>query len=176
MSRMSPPLPRPEPVEEDEAERRAREAAAAAARADPCEVPHADTRARLRRLAAGEADASPPETAAPEPKGEADAGPLTPAARAALPELCRRFGVRRLALFGSTATGRFDPGRSDLDFLVAFEERPPAAAADAYFGLHTALEALFGRPVDLVTERPALENPWFRRRVEAEARVLFPAG
>ena len=58
----------------------------------------------------------------------------TPKTLAALPALCRRFGVRRLDLFGSAATGRFDPTRSDLDFLVVFEEIPPTAYADAYFG------------------------------------------
>src|SRR4051794_40786260 len=93
---------------------------------------------------------------------------------AALPALCRRFGVRQLDLFGSAATGRFDPARSDLDFLVVFEETPPAAYADAYFGLHAALEGLFGRKVDLVTG-PALENPHFRRQVLAECRTLFAA-
>jgi predicted nucleotidyltransferase len=35
--------------------------------------------------------------------------------------LCRRFGVRRLELFGSAVKGTFDPGTSDLDFLVEFE-------------------------------------------------------
>jgi predicted nucleotidyltransferase len=107
--------------------------------------------------------------------GAAASPTATPEALAALPALCRRFGVRRLALFGSAATGRFDPARSDLDLLVAFEEPPPLGYAAAYFGLHAALEELFGRPVDLVTERPALENPYFRRQVEAERRLLFPA-
>ena len=95
----------------------------------------------------------------------------------ALPALCRRFGVRRLDLFGSAATGgSFDPGRSDLDFLVAFDDDdlPPSAYAEAYFGLHAALEELFGRPVDLLTE-PALANPHLRRRIEAERRPLFLA-
>ena len=93
----------------------------------------------------------------------------------ALPALCRRFRVRRLDLFGSAATGPFDPARSDLDLLVALDDGlPPAAYAEAYFGLRAALEELFGRPVDLLTES-ALENPHLRRRVEAERRPLFPA-
>jgi hypothetical protein len=93
----------------------------------------------------------------------------------ALPNLCRRFSVRRLDVFGSAATGLgFDAERSDLDLLVTFEPLPPPNYADAYFGLHEALEALAGRPVDLVTEA-ALENPHFRRRVEAERRLLFRA-
>ncbi len=91
----------------------------------------------------------------------------------ALPALCRRFHVRRLDLFGSAVEGRFDPSRSDLDFLVAFEDLPGGTYADAYFGLREALAELFGRDVDLVTE-PALENPHLRRRIEMRRRRLFP--
>ncbi|MDR3535251.1 MAG: nucleotidyltransferase domain-containing protein [Acetobacteraceae bacterium] len=92
----------------------------------------------------------------------------------AIADLCRRFRVRRLDLFGSAATGRgFDPARSDLDLLVAFEPLPPVDYANAYFGLREALEALSGRPVDLVTEA-ALENPYLHRRIETERRPLFP--
>jgi predicted nucleotidyltransferase len=48
----------------------------------------------------------------------------------------------------------------------------PAAYADAFFGLLEALERLTGRPVDLLTEA-ASENPYLRRRIEAERRALF---
>ena len=100
---------------------------------------------------------------------------LTSGVSTALPALCRRFHVRRLYLFGSAAAGQgFDPARSDLDFLVDFELLPPVEYADAYFGLREALEALSGRPIDLVTES-ALENPFSRRQVEAERRLLFQA-
>lgn len=51
-------------------------------------------------------------------------GPL--ASPEALAALCRRFRVRRLDLFGSAAAaGGFDPARSDLDLLVAFEPMAP---------------------------------------------------
>jgi len=93
----------------------------------------------------------------------------------ALPDLCRRFHVRRLDLFGSAATGRgFDSARSDLDLLVDFEPLAPIDYAEAYFGLREGLEALSGRPVDLVTEA-ALENPHLRRRLETERRALYRA-
>jgi uncharacterized protein len=60
-------------------------------------------------------------------------------------DLCRRFHVRRLDLFGSAATGRgFDPVRSDLDMLVTFDPLASADYADAYFGPREALEALAG--------------------------------
>ena len=97
------------------------------------------------------------------------------AASDALSALCRRFHVRKLDLFGSATDGRFDPTRSDLDFLVRFEELSSVAYADAYFGLHDELVTLFGRAVDLVTE-PALENPYLRRQIEAQRQRLFPPG
>lgn len=67
-------------------------------------------------------------------------------------ELCRRAGARRLNVFGSAVRRDFDPAASDLDFLVEFDDLPPAKHADACFALKENLEALFGRPVDLITE------------------------
>jgi predicted nucleotidyltransferase len=92
----------------------------------------------------------------------------------ALAELCRRFGVRRLDLFGSAATGHFDPARSDLDFLVEFEPMPPSPYAKACRGLREGLQRLFGRSVDLLTV-PALVNPYLRRQIELEKRTLYPS-
>ncbi|OFX11092.1 MAG: DNA polymerase subunit beta [Alphaproteobacteria bacterium RIFOXYD12_FULL_60_8] len=78
-------------------------------------------------------------------------------------ELARRFGVTRLALFGSLArdTGRED---SDMDVLVDFDG--PATSA-RYFGVQFYLEDMFGRPVDLVTEKAL--RPELRPHVEREA-------
>src|SRR5687767_985080 len=101
-------------------------------------------------------------------------GSVVDAHREALVDLCRRTGAKRLDLFGSAARTDFDPERSDLDFLVEFEELPPAQYADAYFQLKDSLEALFGRPVDLVTT-VSLENPYFRERVLAERQLLYAA-
>lgn len=65
------------------------------------------------------------------------------------PILAHRYGVTRLALFGSTARG--DAGAaSDVDVLVAFDG--PATSV-RYFGVQFYLEDLLGRPVDLVTEK-----------------------
>ena len=67
----------------------------------------------------------------------------------AKPELHRRFGVTRLALFGSTARNqrRHD---SDVDVLVGFDG---PASAMRYFGVQFFLEDLLGCDVDLVTEK-----------------------
>jgi predicted nucleotidyltransferase/uncharacterized protein with HEPN domain len=90
---------------------------------------------------------------------------------AAIRELCRKFHVRRLDVFGSAATGRFDPARSDIDVLVEFE---PAAPAKSHLLLLAELERLFRRKVDLLTES-GLQNPYLRRQIETERRTLFPA-
>ncbi|KJS38441.1 MAG: DNA polymerase beta [Rhodospirillaceae bacterium BRH_c57] len=94
--------------------------------------------------------------------------------RPALAALCRRFGVARLEVFGSaTREGAFDPARSDVDFLVEFG--PAADGLTAYIDFKEALEALVGRPVDLV-ERRAVEqsrNYIRRRRILTEAQSVY---
>jgi predicted nucleotidyltransferase len=92
--------------------------------------------------------------------------------RESLTNVCQQFRVERLYLFGSAADGRFNSERSDLDFLVTLEDQPPGEYADNYLGLAQALEKLFGRPADLVTER-AIRNPYFRETVFAARQLLY---
>lgn len=92
--------------------------------------------------------------------------------RAEIAELCRRLHVRRLDAFGSAVKGSFDPQSSDLDFLVEFEPLAPAEYADAWFALKEGLEAVFGRPVDLVNPA-AIENPYFRESVELSRESVY---
>jgi predicted nucleotidyltransferase len=91
-----------------------------------------------------------------------------------LVELCRRFHVQRLELFGSAASGSFDPQRSDLDFLVEFEPLSHGEYSAAFFALKEALEQLFGRSVDLVVPS-AIRNPYFRQSVEQRKALLYAA-
>jgi predicted nucleotidyltransferase len=78
-------------------------------------------------------------------------------------ELVRRYGVTRLALFGSTARGtaRVD---SDVDILIAFDG---PATSERYFGVQFYLEDLLGVPVDLVTDKAL--RPELRPFIEREA-------
>jgi predicted nucleotidyltransferase len=94
--------------------------------------------------------------------------------RAELGDLCRRFHVARLELFGSAATDEFDPQRSDLDFLVTFGDVPTGERFDAFFGLQQALGDLFDRSVDLV-EAGAPRNPYFVRRLNESRRLVYAA-
>lgn len=89
-------------------------------------------------------------------------------------ELCRRYCVRRLELFGSAATGDYRAGTSDLDFLVEFDPLLRESYPDTYFGLLEGLEEFFGRPVDLVVSK-AITNPYFRRSVEATKVLIYAA-
>jgi predicted nucleotidyltransferase len=96
------------------------------------------------------------------------------ASRSELIDLCDRYGVRRLALFGSALRDDFDPGRSDLDLLVEFSPTSPQEHAEAYFGLLENLESLFGRRVDLL-ELGAVRNPYLRREIEEQQETLYAA-
>jgi len=91
--------------------------------------------------------------------------------RPALEALCRRHGVKSLALFGSALRMDFNAEASDLDFLVEFTASP---TADSYFGLLESLRELFGRPVDLVVGS-AIRNPYFLESVTRTKTVLYAA-
>ena len=79
------------------------------------------------------------------------------------PTLVARYGVDRLALFGSTArdAARAD---SDINILVSFDG---PATSERYFGVQFFLEDLLGRPVDLVTDKAL--RPELRPLIEREA-------
>lgn len=88
--------------------------------------------------------------------------------------LCRRFGVRRLRLFGSALTDGWDPERSDLDFLAEFDALQEMDAFDQYMGFVSALKDLLGYEVDVV-DWLAAKNPFFRRNAERLAVDLYAA-
>lgn len=77
--------------------------------------------------------------------------------------LSQRFGVNRLALFGSTAHDTATE-TSDIDILVSFDG---PATSSRFFGVQFYLEDLFGCPVDLVTENAVRQE--LRPYIEREA-------
>ncbi len=95
--------------------------------------------------------------------------------RGMLRELCRRYAIQRLELFGSAATDAFDPSRSDLDFLVEFlPEQDLGPWLRHYFDFQAELARLFGRPVDLVLAA-AVKNQYFQRELERTRTLLYAA-
>lgn len=67
-----------------------------------------------------------------------------------LPDIQRRFGILELRLFGSVSRGD-DTKSSDVDILYVFREGE--ATYDNLFSLHEYLTDLFGRRVELVSEK-----------------------
>jgi predicted nucleotidyltransferase len=90
--------------------------------------------------------------------------------RAALARLCRKFGIRKLGLFGSAARGELKTG-SDVDLLVEFDPDSKTTLFD-YPALRRELSVLFGnRPVDIVPPE-VLRNPHRRKAILADLKVL----
>jgi predicted nucleotidyltransferase len=88
--------------------------------------------------------------------------------------LCRRFGVKRLELFGSAARGDFNSATSDFDFLVEFQDLGLENPSTQYFGLLHGLEDLLHRRIDLV-ERDAVENRHFLEVADRHRDSLYAA-
>ena len=74
-------------------------------------------------------------------------------------ELCKKYKVKRLFVFGSILTERFTP-ESDIDFLVDFNKNEIDDYFSNFFDLKYALEDLLKRDIDLV-ESQSLKNPYF---------------
>ena len=83
-------------------------------------------------------------------------------------EICRKYGISEMALFGSAARGDMN-SNSDIDILVDFE--PGVTYGWEYFGIEAELSRLFGRKVDLATKKWLRPN--VRERILPEARVIY---
>jgi predicted nucleotidyltransferase len=91
--------------------------------------------------------------------------------KAGIAELCRRYRIKDLSLFGSAARGEMGPD-SDIDLLVEFL---PGANVSLlrHFSAERELSELLRRKVDLVSKR-ALREP-LRREIIPQARLLYEA-
>lgn len=88
-------------------------------------------------------------------------------------DICCRFAVRRLDVFGSAARGTdFNPETSDADFLVEFVPDNSMPFLTRFFGLSEALAEVLGRPVDLV-EPLAIRNPYVRASIDRAREVVY---
>ena len=87
-----------------------------------------------------------------------------------LAEVCERYGVRTLKVFGSFARGEATE-KSDIDLLVTFV-RP--VGFFKLVALERELSRLLGRRVDLVTEGAL--SPYIRDKVMKAARVVWSDG
>lgn len=86
-------------------------------------------------------------------------------------QLCIEHNVKRLFAFGSIVHGTFSED-SDIDLIVSFTPMDYGDYADNYFSLADKFEALFNRPVDLITEK-SLSNPYFIESVNKTKTRLY---
>jgi predicted nucleotidyltransferase len=89
-----------------------------------------------------------------------------------LAELCRKWKVTELSLFGSILRDDFGPD-SDIDVLVVFQPDAPWSLWDL-LDMREELQDLFGRTIDLV-EKEALRNPFRRYEILKNHKVLYAA-
>lgn len=96
---------------------------------------------------------------------------IQPVQRQRIADICRRYGVRSLKLFGSAARGDETPA-SDVDLLVEFAPGG-APTGFALVDLQDELSTVFdGRAVDLAFPT-VLDNPFRRRAIEPDLQPLF---
>jgi len=89
-------------------------------------------------------------------------------------ELCRKYHVASLEVFGSAVEDDFNEKTSDIDFLVQFDSSVRQNRFDNFFALLEQLQRLFKRPVDLV-EPGGLRNPYFIESVNRTRRKIYAA-
>ncbi len=87
-------------------------------------------------------------------------------------DFCRRYHVRKLALFGSVLRDDFRPD-SDVDVLVEFEADAEVSLFDIV-RMRAELTGIFGREVDLVDEG-ALRNPFRRHEILRSLETVYAA-
>lgn len=92
----------------------------------------------------------------------------------AIATLCQRYGVRKLEVFGSATTDRFDPETSDVDFVIEFADRE-FRYADRFFRFADEIERLLGRPADFVFGNRPITNPYFREAIDESRVTIYEA-
>jgi uncharacterized protein len=90
---------------------------------------------------------------------------------AEIAEICRRYQVRELSLFGSAVRGELRPD-SDIDMLVDYFPEAQPSLFDL-IKMKDELSDLLGRSVDLGVKRAL--KPRYKDHILAEAHVIYAA-
>lgn len=86
-------------------------------------------------------------------------------------DLCTKYNVSKLFVFGSVLTNTFSK-KSDVDFIVSFNQVSLYDYADNYFNLKNSLEKLLQRPVDLLEDN-AIKNPFLRKSIDSSKQMVY---
>jgi len=86
-------------------------------------------------------------------------------------ELCRKYKVRKLFVFGSILTDRFNE-QSDVDLIVDFDKTEINDLFLNFFDFKYSMEDFFGRKVDLLEDRP-IKNSYLRKKIENTKTLIY---
>lgn len=87
-------------------------------------------------------------------------------------DLCKRFKVKKLYVFGSILTERFNDN-SDVDFSFHFEDDVDYRSySDLLLGFYNELKRILGREVDLVDESN-IQNKYFREELDDTKHLIY---
>lgn len=90
-------------------------------------------------------------------------------------ELCKKYRVRRLFVFGSILTDSFNDD-SDVDFSVDFDRESINAEkidwANLFFGFIEELQNVLKRKVDIVFE-DYINNQYFRNELDRTKLLIY---
>jgi uncharacterized protein len=93
---------------------------------------------------------------------------------AAIGQVCSKYGIARLEVFGSAARAvDFVEKSSDADFLVEFLPNTQPGL-DEFFGAKADLEKILGRTVDLVQTK-AVRNPYILASINQNRELVYAA-
>jgi len=90
----------------------------------------------------------------------------------AIATLCRTYGVRKLEVFGSATTDRFDPETSDVDLVIEFADRG-TGYADRFFRFAEEIELLLGRRADFIFGDNPIRNPYLREAIDEQRVTIY---
>lgn len=91
----------------------------------------------------------------------------------AVAAICRKYGVKKMSLFGSAARGELRAD-SDVDLMVEFK-RSSKTTSFGLIDLQDELSAIFGNRRVEITSPGVLENPYRRRTIERDLKTLYAA-
>lgn len=86
-------------------------------------------------------------------------------------DLCKKHKVRRLFVFGSILTNRFNED-SDVDLIVDFDKAELKDYFTNFFDFKYSLEDLLGRKIDLLEEQ-TIRNPYLKKNVDATKTLIY---
>jgi predicted nucleotidyltransferase len=91
-----------------------------------------------------------------------------------LNEICKSFDVKRLYVFGSLSTNKFDENTSDIDLIVEFGQMDPIQKGERLINIWNEFEELFGKKVDLIS-RTKVRNPYLQIGIDATKQLIYEA-